>query len=116
MSQHNARRKGENQRVRPPSPGGRNDGFRAASLSDPTQFSNDGAGVGVRGEFNSQIGGEDTRGRQSAARGDNSTTKWRFDEEPNRNKTARERTQAPRKESARVRASHRLSEHSGALW
>ena len=107
MSQHIARRKGKNQRVRPPSPGGRNGGFRAASLSDPTQFSNDGAGVGVRGEFNSRTVGEETRGRQSAARGDNSTTKWRFDEEPN---------QAPLKEAARVRASHRLKEHLGAPW
>ena len=106
MSQHNARRKGKNQRVRPPSPGGRNDGFRAASLSDPTQFSNDGAGEGDGGEVNSHIGREETRGRP-AARGDNSTTKWRLDKEPN---------QAPLKEAARVRASHRMKEHSSAPW
>ena len=58
----------------------------------------------------------DTRGRQSAARGDNSKTKWRLDEEPDRNKPARERTQAPLKEAARVRASHCLKEHSSAPW
>ena len=48
--------------------------FRAAFVFEPTQFSNDCTGEGGGREFNSLKRGAETRGRVSAAQGENSTT------------------------------------------
>ena len=49
--------------------------FRAASVFERTQFSNDSTGEGGGRELNSLKKGAEIRGRQSASQGDNSTTK-----------------------------------------
>ena len=49
--------------------------FRAASVFERFQFSNDSTGKSGGREFISLKRGAETRGRQSSAQGDNSTTK-----------------------------------------
>ena len=49
--------------------------LRAASVFERTHFSNDSTGEGGGREFNSLKTGAETRGRVSAAQGENSTTK-----------------------------------------
>ena len=60
-------------------PGGRNQGFRLLFwiLLNSQMMVRDGAGECDGGEFNSPRRAEENRGRQSAARGDSSTTKTR---------------------------------------
>ena len=120
---------------------GRNHGFLAASVSDLTQLPNNGAG---RGEFNSPRGGKEARGRPSAAKGDNSSTKTRSRSPRGRDvcvwevsqlgehslktnksatgwtqaplkETARDRTRAPLRDAAKIRTRFRLEEISSVL-
>ena len=53
------------------------EGFPAGSVFDPTLIPNNGICEGDAGEFDSTSGGEETRGRQSAAKGNTSMTKTR---------------------------------------
>ena len=120
----------------------RNQGFPAASVFDSIQLPKDGAGEDDGGEFDSPRGGEETRGRQSTAKGDKSTAKTRFRSPRGENvkegealwqysktilksarewtrallkETDRERTTALLREAAKVRASFHLKKSSGAL-
>ena len=70
-------RKSANQYMGPQRSGVRNEEFLASSFFDLFVLHQNGAGEGDGGEFGSSRGGEENRGRESAARGGRSTTRKR---------------------------------------